>query len=116
MMAPKRGIPNPPRRGRSVGGGEPSRNEPKPKHKNKKNSQGGKKRRIEEQSSEVEIRESQISLPSSVVEPPRISNPLIGPGMVYHEFLKGRTLESFDGKSKQGEELKLWLNNFDDTT
>jgi len=42
-----------------------------------------------------------------------VRNPLIGPGTVYHEFLKGRPLESFDGKSKQGEELEVWLNNLD---
>jgi hypothetical protein len=113
-MAPKRGVPNPPRRGRSAGGGEPSRSEPKPKHKSKKKSQGGKKQRIEEQSLEVEIREPQVPLPNDVVEPPRVSNTLIGPGTVYHEFLKGRPLESFDGKSKQGEEVEAWLNNLDD--
>ena len=43
-----------------------------------------------------------------------MSNPLIGPGIVYHEFLKRRPLESFDEKSKQGEEVEVWLNNLDD--
>jgi hypothetical protein len=39
---------------------------------------------------------------------------LIGPGTMYHEFLKGRPFESFGGKSKQGEEVEVWLNNLDD--
>ena len=69
--------------------GEPSISEPKPKHKSKKKSQGGKKQRIEEQSPEFEIREPQVPLPNDVVEPPRVSDTLIGPGTVYHEFLKG---------------------------
>ena len=83
-------------------------------HKSKKKSQGGKKQRIDEQSPEVEIREPQVPLPNDAVEPPRVSNTLIGLGTVYHEFLKGRPLESFDGKRKQGEEVEVWLNNLDD--
>ena len=73
-MAAKRGVPNPPHWGRSVGGGEPSRSEPKPKHKSNTKIQGGKKRRVEEQSPEVEIRQPQVPLQNDVVEPPRVSN------------------------------------------
>ena len=113
-MAPKRGLPDPPRRGRFVGLGEPSRVEAKPKSKSKKKNQGEKKQRIEEQSSEVVIRQPPLPLQNENIEPPRVNNPLIGPGTVYHEFLKGRPLESFDGKSKQGEEVEVWLNNLDD--
>ena len=56
-MAPKRGVLDPPRRGRSVGLGEPSRIEAKLKSKSKKKNQGEKKQRVEEQSSEVVIRQ-----------------------------------------------------------
>ena len=62
VMTPKRGLPDPPHRGRSVGLGEASRIEAKPKTKSNKKSQGEKKRRVGEQSLEVKIRQPPFPL------------------------------------------------------
>ena len=109
-MPPKRKSPNPPHRGRSVGGVTAPGSDPK----RKKKAQGPKKHRLEEESPEVEIEEAQVLHVPKEVRTHREVNPSIGPGSVYKEFLKGRPLESFDGRSKQGEEVEAWVNTLDD--
>ena len=55
-MPPKRKFPNPPCRGRSVGGITALGSDPK----RKKKAQGPNKHRLEEESPEVEIEEAQV--------------------------------------------------------
>ena len=96
--------------GRSVGEFDAPRSEPK----SKKKAQGPKKHGVEKQSPEAEVEEPQVLHVHEEVRPHREMNPSIGPGFVYTKFLKGRPLESFDGRNKQGEEVEAWVNTLDD--
>jgi hypothetical protein len=109
-MPPKRAKLNLPRRRRTVREVDAPRSEPK----SKKKAQGMKRHKVEDQSPEVEREEPQVVHVHEEVRSHREMNPSIGPGSVYKEFLKGRPLESFDGRNKQGEEVEAWVNTLDD--
>jgi len=104
-MPPKRAKLNLPRRRRTVGEVDAPRSEPK----SKKKAQGMKRHKVEDQSPEVEREEPQVVHVHEEVRSHREMNPSIGPGSVYKEFLKGRPLESFDGRNTQGEEVEAWV-------